>query len=246
MKNTLSLVAIMCSCIVFSADSQDDVSTVYVGGTPMLLPTPKGYYRIDGKNEKVDTAFRASVGKDVRPLAWYGSEVALAEALSGRMPLSVKLSTVQRVNFQALTGTLIEKISVSQTKFQSIKQNVVKDSKAFVDGFDPREMGAAGSEAMSIMLRKAVSLRVGEMISLGVFDESPESVSYCYLMKAEFPGADARRPVSTVLVGALSSVLLRDHLIQLGCGTTYQNPSDISLVRDLLKRWKDAVVIANR
>ena len=216
--------------------SQDDVSTVYVGGTPILLPTPKGYYRIDGKNEKIDAILRASVGKNVRPLAWFGSKVALAETISGKM------SPDQGVSFQALTGTLIENVTVSPSKFQSLKQDVIKDSKAFVEGFDKDYGETAGSEAMSLLLGKAASLRIGETIPLGVFDESPDSVSYSFLMKLNSVSADGKSKLTSIFVSAQSHVLLRGRLIQLGCSTNYHNPSDISLVRDLLKQWKDSVV----
>ena len=241
MKKLIStLIAVAISCLFSFADEQNDCSTVYVGGIPILLPAPKGYFRIDGKSERIDSILRASVGKDVRPVAWYGSEVALAETLAGKM------SADRGINFQALTGTLIEKTTIPESKFQSFKKDVIQDSNGFVDDVEKKNMEAAGSEAMSILLRKVANVRVGEMIPLGVYDESPESISYSFLMKMESLSADGKSKVSTVFVGAHSYVLLRGHLIDLSCGTNYHNPPEITSVRNLLKKWKDSIVLLNK
>ena len=240
MKTIISLIFAITGFCLSSSGRADDTSTVSVGGTVIILPTPTGYYRVDGKNEHIDAVFRASVGANVRPLAWYGSDVALAETLAGRM------SADRGINFQALTGTLIEKVTVSESKFQSLKRDVIEDSKSLVGELDKRDMEAAGSQAMSLLLKKAAAMRVGEMIPLGVYDESPESVSYSFLMKLTSLSADGTSKVSTIFVGAQSHVLLRGHLIQLSCGTNYHKPDEIALVRELLKRWKDSIIQANQ
>src|SRR5580765_3756362 len=166
--------------VVLSAcEAAEKDEALQVGDAKIILPAPNGCYRIDGKNDKVDSVLRAAVGDGVRLIAAYGSEIALAEALSGRM------SSTQGVSFQAIIGTRVERITVTSEKFKKVKAATLADSKAFIEGLSKSEMARAGSEAMAILQKRATEIKVGETISLGVYDETEESISYALLMKME-------------------------------------------------------------
>lgn len=229
----------VCFVAVCMNQAKAQTSTVHIGDTPIALPTPEGYYRIDGKHERVDSILRTSVGKNSRPLAWYGSEIALAETLSGKM------SPDRGANFQALTTTLGEKVNITEEQFIRVKKNV-KNSNAFVEGLDKTDMERAGSDAMSILTRKTAQMKVGEMISLGVFDETPESISYSFVMKIASVSPDGKTKISSVFIGAHSSVLIHNRLILLSCGTVFHNGAEIESLRNKLKQWKDATVLLNK
>ena len=206
----------------------------------MTLPTPQGYYRIDGKNDKIDSILRASVGAGVRLIVCYGSEVALAETLSGKM------SSNQGMNFQAGIGTRLEKISVPLEKFKKLKAQISEDSKAFVEGLNKQQMEQTGSKAMSILRSKTVEMKVGEMVSLGVDNETEESISFSSLMKLEATAPDSTNKVSTVFVLAQSIIWVRNRVITLTCTTAFSTGPDIESARKNLKEWKDSLLLLNR
>ena len=180
------------------------------------------------------------MGQDVRLIAWYASEGALAQTLSGNIP------DLQGVNFQAHVGTLLEKVTVTPEKFKSIKTDLVPDTKGFAEEIRASGVEGSVSEAASMLLRKEPKMKVGELISLGVFDETPESISFCLLMKSEFTAPDTTHKMSVVNVLAQSHILVRNHLISVSCGTVFSKASDIELVRKNVKDWKDSILLSNK
>jgi len=116
-KHTLSksYVLVFLAFALLTSRAQVQTPTVSVGDATITLPTPKGYYRIDGKDSKVDSVLRATMTEDVSLIAWYGSEAALAEALSGRAP------SFEGANFQVIAGKRLQRITLTPEQFKNIK-----------------------------------------------------------------------------------------------------------------------------
>ena len=105
---------------------------------------------------------------------------------------------------------------------------------------------ADASKALSKAVQSPVDVKVGELIPLGVFDETPESICFSAFGKIRYnvrQGDGAQ--IDRLSISATSEINIRQRVISLTCCSTYNSELDIEWVRTQLKKWRDAVVAAN-
>jgi hypothetical protein len=240
MKTAINVWLILLSSVSMSlSEAAEQNCTIRLGDASVILSCPKGHYRVDGRSSRLDSFLKATVGEGVRLLSWYGSEIALAEALTD------KSFTLPGLNYQACIGKRLESLNITPEQFKRIKSSILKDTKPFVEDVSRERMDAAGSKAMSVIHGKASEMKVGEIVSLGVDEDAEESVSYSTLIKVHW-GANSNSMQSTVIVQGVSQILVQNRLISLTSGKEYSTAADIELVRKAVRDWKNSILILNK
>ena len=159
--------------------THSQIPTVSVGGIPIALPAPDGFFRYDGKSVKVDRFEQSFLDKNGRFLAMFGSEEVLADVLSEHIPKPGR-------RFSAQADTNLEVLAITPTYFAELKPEIRKsfatNPEILSEAVKELESGAASALPQFGILGK---LKIGELISLGVFDETKESLCFSFLAKAK-------------------------------------------------------------
>ena len=226
--------------IGLSLATRGETATVYIADTPIALPTPEGFFRYDGKSAKVDQLQQSSLAASNRLLASFGSEDDLALTLTGAHP---KLERY----FHAQSVKKLEEISMTPARFTEMKTAFPKsiDSTRQKLGDMFAEIESSTSSTLSKELQKRTDFKVGEMISLGVFDETPDSISFSMLTKYRLTAEDRGKPVEGVSIVAACALNLRNRVIYLYCTSNYRDKRDIEWARSNVKKWRDEVLAVN-
>lgn len=230
--------------ILAATATASDVVTVDVGGVAIRIPAPEGFYRIDGRNAEYDNVLQASLSRLDRRLAMFGSEVDLADLLSGRWPTREG----GNLAFDAQVSRAMERIAISRHEFQGLKREQKEQLGAQLASPEMqriiREIESGSTNALSDSLDSNMQIAIGDLIPLGVFDETPESLLFAVLMTASVGGTDIDYQFVGVTAGA--TVHIRDRVIYLYSSSKYQGADDLGSVRDSLRKWRDDVVRANQ
>ena len=226
--------------IRLSLVTRGETVTVYVANIPIALPAPEGFFRCDGKSTKVDRMQQSLIGASNRLLASFGSEDDLAQTLKDTYP---KLER----NFNAQSVKKFEEVSVTSAGFTDLKTTLrtSMDSTRQKLGDMFAEIESSASSTLSKDLQTRTDLKVGEMIPLGVFDETPDSISFSMLTKYRLTAEDRGKPVEGVSIVAACALNLRNRVINLYCTSDYRDKRDIEWARSNVKKWRDEVLAMN-
>ncbi|PYL05785.1 MAG: hypothetical protein DME33_15370, partial [Verrucomicrobia bacterium] len=212
-----------------------DTAIVSVGGTSIVLPIPEGFFRYDGKSTKVDRLHQGLLPASNRMLAEFCSEESLAEVLLDRFP------KIER-RFNAQAERSLETLSVTPELFNEIKPELRKSmavSESYRDVIKELERNTASAVATQFNL--PMTMKVGEMIPLGIFDETDESVCFSVLGKVHVPTL----PDDYVSITAGCILRVRGRVFYLFSSSPYHDKSDIAWARRSLQNWRDAVLKSN-
>jgi hypothetical protein len=108
-----------------------------------------------------------------------------------------------------------------------------------------KELEANWAPAITTLSREFTALKVGDVISLGVFDETENSVCFSMLVKSQLSRAKAGQEVNYVAISAGCLVRVRDRMLSLGCAAIYHDKSDIEWARHSVQTWRDAILAVN-
>ena len=95
------------------------------------------------------------------------------------------------------------------------------------------------------MSPRFTELKIGEMIPLGVFEETKDSICFSALVRTEITPSNGKEKLKSVAVSAVSLTKVREHLVSLGCGAMYHDKADIEWARRNVQLWRDKVLGAN-
>ena len=229
----LQLAILFAAWVVVIRLASAEEQTVVVGGTTITLPPPEGFFRYDGKNSKIDSLEQQLVPKSNRLLAAFGSEEMLAEVLTGRSPTKGRW-----FNAQSLRD--IESSDMTPELFAALKGEMRKEIWP--------QMADKDRDAIEEMDREASThlsgnLKAGEMITLGVFDDTADSFCYSMLGKAQLQTTTVSHGEMTII--ALCIIRVRNRAFYLAAGSPYRDKSDIECTRRSVQQWRDAVLKAN-
>lgn len=212
-----------------------DTATISVGGSAIVLPSPEGFFRFDGKSTKVDSFEQRLLPAGNRMLARFGSEETLAEVLIDHFP---KIGR----HFSAQSRRSFETIVITPALFNEMKSEMRKSlvaSEAYREAI--KELEANAFSATAPPFQPPMTLKVGEMIALGIFEETNESLCFSMLSKVQV----STRPDSYVSIVAVCTLRVGDRLFYLSSSSPYHDKSDIVWARRSVQRWRDAVLKAN-
>ncbi len=181
------------ACLVCAEDKM-----VSVGGINIVLPAPEGFFRYDGKSAKVDASSQQTTASGNRLLAEFSPEDTLADVLADRFPISERFFNAQSVRS-------VESLAVTPAVFNEMKP-VLRSTftsptefRNVVNDIETRVSVAVGS-----------SLKKGEAIPLGIFEETPDSLCFSVLMKEQVDGSD-----NLVVIQACSVVRVNNRVLAL-------------------------------
>jgi len=224
-----------------AAENQQEIIKVTVGEQLIVLPPPAGVFRYDGKSAKVDRFGQELLGPRSRLLAAFGSEGNLADVEKDKFP------NLER-RFMACVDRKCEDETVTLQSFASLKEAMrnKEDKSAKLNKDILGEIEKRSTKALTEMLHNSVFFKYTKFVPLGCFDESPESLLMTVLEKTKMPATDANSsPVEMIEITSAAWVLVRQHLVQLFCGSQLKSVEDVEWTRTQLKTWRDAVVAAN-
>jgi hypothetical protein len=225
-----------------TTESPNSADAFDIGGSTILLPAPEGFFRYDGKSAKVDQCQQSIAGAD-RLVATFSSESDLGDVLSDAFPALKRyflVTSVRKVEGYKVTPILFADLKkILRGEIDSL---VTKNQRTVA--LAPLEADA--SKALSKAVQSPVDVKVGELIPLGVFDETPESICFSAFGKIRYDVRQGEHSqVDRVCIVAGSEINVRQRVVTLTCCSTYNSELDIEWVRTQLKKWRDAVVAAN-
>jgi hypothetical protein len=204
---------------------------ISVGGTVISLPAPDGFFRYDGKSAKVDTFEQQFVSATNRLLATFGSEETLGGVLKDQVPQSER-------HFAAESERSLETRDITASLFAQLKPSLRRTVSSPLDEKYRSVIEEMESNASS---SAGASIRLGEIISLGVFDDTSDSLCFSAFTKAE---ADTTSQ-SYVSIIACCAIRVKNRVFYLYANAPYRDKSDIEWARRSAQRWRDAVLKAN-
>ena len=200
---------------------------ISVGGTTISLPPPEGFFRYDGKSAKVDSFEQRLVPPTNRLLAAFGSEETLAEVLMDHLPKSER-------HFAAESERSLESRDITPSFFAASKPSLRKTVSSPLDEKYRSVIKEIESNWSSDI---GASLRLGEMIPLGFFDDTSDSLCFSALTKVQVETTSQ----SYVSIAACCVIRVRNRAFYLFADSPYHDKSDIEWARRSVKRWRDAV-----
>jgi len=172
-------------------------------------------------------------------LAAFSSEDDLAAVLSGRFP------RLQR-HFVAGTDPNLETVTFDPELFGLLKQHLRSEYAGSLEKYRETitEIEKRGSSIVTLS-PKFAGLKIGDLIPLGAFDETKDSICFSMLVRTEVASSNGKDKVNTVAVSAVSMTIVRERLLALTCGAMYRDKADIEWARHSLQRWRDRILTAN-
>ena len=241
MKNLFNLWPLV-FCVVASVNlTRAETHVLDVGGTPIRLPEPIGFFRCDGKTNEFDQLQRSFIPASNRLLAAFGSEDDLAQILTGALP------ALER-NFTAQSSNSYDSDNISSSGFNQLKKGMrsqldegrekMRDVLASIEN--------SGSSSISTAVDSSTIFKFGDMVMLGVFDETPDSICFSTLIKGRIEAPKLGKPAEWVSIAAGCTLHVRNKIIYLYCTSKYRGKGDIEWARSNLAKWRDSVLAANQ
>jgi hypothetical protein len=226
--------------VASSISTFGEMSTVNVGDTSIALPAPEGFFRYDGRSKKVDQMQQGSLTAGNRLLASFGSEDDLAQTLADTYP---KLER----NFNAQSVKKLEEVSIFPDRFNDLKSAIrtQMDSVRQKLGDKIAEIENNMSLNLSKEFQTGTDFKLGDMILLGVFDETPNSISFSMLTKYRLTAAKLEESIEGVSTVAATALNLHNRVIYLYCTSICKDKRDIDWARNNVKKWRDNILAAN-
>lgn len=201
-----------------------------VGGRAIRLPAPAGFERIDGLNPDEDRKVGAMLPATNRYLARY------------RAPKTRTADEGRSFNAQVLRN--IESREIGTRTFGQLKQQTKGEIEQAQQTLRQELAKATGKDAKALPdSAVAEALSVSEIVVLGWFTETPNSLGFTVAMngaeKADEPNA------KTKVVSATMIVPVNGRLIYLYANADFKSEADRKWAEQAVTAWRDAVLAVN-
>jgi hypothetical protein len=209
-----------------------------VGGTKINIPPPTGFFRFDGKSNRVDAQLKSGLASTNRLLAAFASDSDLALAMKDEIP------ELQRWLF---AQALIKSGYFTGTSWMRLKSSTRRDLQTDMEKLNSSELWAKIQSGVA-SISKDLGLEYGgaNVVPLEVFDEDENSLCYAVLLKSQFRATDLDKPVTVIQYETAAMVYVRQRVIYLYSCAVFENKSDADWARTSLQRWRNEVVAANQ
>ena len=209
-----------------------------VGGTKINIPPPTGFFRFDGKSNRVDAQLKSGLASTNRLLAAFASDSDLALAMKNEIP------ELRRWLF---AQTLVKAGYFTDTSWVRLKSSTRSDLQADIEKLNSSALWAKIQSGV-VSVSKDLGLEYGgaNVVPLEVFDEDAHSLCYAVLLKSQFRAADLDKPVTVIQYETAAMLYVHQRVIYLYSCAVFENKSDAEWARNSLQRWRDEVVAANQ
>lgn len=245
LRVVISVLVLAQGGVLLGVDSASAEDVIMVGDVKIIVPVPDGMVRLDGKNKKYDRMAKKILSGINDLLAVYGTQNDLQAVLKGELP------SQRTFNVQAKSG--LESIRWSLSEFQSLKTMIKNEIGGPTGKLTPemdRQFRKTVKSAQSHLQKETgvpVEIDLDRVTELGVFDETPESISFTTMMSAGIAVPTEPQQESTNYQGVVASaaILARNKGIYLYAMSEYEGEKDLQWTKTALSQWRAQVIAAN-
>ena len=233
------LIIAACPSPSLAADPSGAVAAV-VGGIRIAIPAPTGYMSTAGTAPYFAEQEAFMTTPINRSLALFVPPDAIAVAIA-------ETESPMHRYFAAQTSRQLEWISVTPAQFDEDKEDIKASQAGALKKYLPKSQASIDRKAAKIgaMLEdESFSIKIGNVTLLGVFSETPSSVTMGTLktMEMVLEGQTTKQS----LVVAITTVRVKDRVIYLLTCSDYNSAADIAWVRGASLEWALAVERRNK
>jgi hypothetical protein len=233
---TLGASLIVMHSASFSAES---AVTERVGSTSVSLPTPPGFTEASGPAPGFRRLGETMTPPTNRLLAVFLSDGDIVRAAAGKPPELIRYFMVQTLRHTE--GMVLTPADFAQVRdlLRTQYKELLHRAKPGFQGELDRMAGEFGKQAGASDL----SLKLGEMTALEVFDDRPQSISLLALTKyvVHAAGKTEEAPVAM----SMTTAILKGKVVYLYAYSRYRSAADIEWVRSEMSAWSARVQGAN-
>lgn len=210
-----------------------------VGGVPITVPAPPGF--VDPSSVSKDLR---SIGETMTPptnrlLALFISEPDIKRIASG------KSATLSRY-FMAQTMRKIESTNVSVRDFVKLREMFKQQQRDLLERNKNKiqqNIDSASKEIGRQFQDPTLTVKVGEILPLGVFHEGDSSIGMAALVKYSFVinGKTEERPMAM----AMTFALVKGRIIFLYAYSSYRSNADAEWARSVSLQWVSSLASLN-
>lgn len=240
MKISLTAVAVLtlAQVIPSAAIAQSPDDALLVGKKTILVPSPAGQFRLDGKSKKEDQLFGLKMpeGGELHWLSVYGSREALAAVLADRAP------ALDKDCARAAVPAGTEDLDVTAEMFLRTKEGMREGLKANLS-----TMGADVSADLMAHFKKKLGKNPEiqtNLVSLPFSHEQPQSFIFTLLSKTNVELGGAK--IDALTVNASCLLLVKRRLLCLGIVRPCKVTADIEMAQSDVAAWAARVLAMNQ
>jgi hypothetical protein len=202
-------------------------TTVTVGRSPVVLPTPSGFGRVTPEMRLVSQIATQLVYEKNEQFAFFIPESGLGVALANKVPAIRRRIVIQAP--KALIGR-----SIDQRFFEALK-NTVKDGQDPIGAVLEREMPSLmnrASDRLSQAIDERVRIGMSSMIPLPYHYEDSSSITFSVVGKADIVMGEVAS--QDVFVSTHSIAKVRDTILYV---YVYGGPNDLDWTRAMSRAY---------
>jgi hypothetical protein len=231
MKRLFSkFIFIVCLTICFYSNA----SEIIVGNVNIDIPDLAGFTAIGSEPNEI-----IEISRGLCPSTYRLLSVFLTKEDAEKFMLDRSGNYDRYLVLQSLKE--FEKDWISEDRFKEIRilirntlDSQLKDQSEFL-----KKTG----ENLTKTLNKAVEIKVGEIMPLGIDFESADSISYSQLAKTELISGE--RKIETDNAGSITTVLVKGKVIYLFVYSRYRTDEDIEWVRKTAEEYTKKILSKN-
>ncbi len=207
-----------------------------VGDVAIKLPIPQGFTEPTGDIPGFRRLGEQLTARSNRLMAFYISLADFRKAAVGGEPEMKRYFMVQ-------TLRAMEASALDPTMFEVTKQMVKSQSGSLFKSAEAESQSMLDSYAKSIGDGQG-KIKLGEVSSLGVFDEKPESITLLGLSKLQ--GNINGQQTEVTILFATNLVRVKNRIVYFYTYTRYDGKDDIEWAAEASKAWVTQVLALNR
>lgn len=220
------------------ANAETQNIQIEVGGTMINVPSPAGFHEISDLSPETRKRAETMTPPQNRLIAVFVSEADLGRIMKGDAP------EFGRYMFLQVFRDL-ENRNISRSQFQQlgtqIKQQQNTLSTKLKDKADSFIEGAADKLSKDSAI--SLSLKMGEIVPLGVFLEQSNAVSLAMLAKYQVSAEGEK--LDYVVISGTSWVRVKQKVLYANVYSTYKSQDDLNWVRSKSREWVNSLLTFN-
>ena len=207
-----------------------------VGGTEIALPIPPGFDEAGARAPGVRQLGSNFTPASNRLLAMFVSEADLRAAESSRPPALRRyflVQTLRSAEAQTITADSFAPVKrVLRTQFDAVLASARPQINA--------EAASASSKTGEQIGRPDLSVKIGEIVPLGIFDERPSSISVALMTKVAIKTGSIDQEVPLAM--ALTTLVLNSRVVYFYAYSYYESDADLDWIRSATGDWLAAAL----
>lgn len=202
-----------------------------VGGIEVQLPVPAGFQEASNRSPPMRAAMESLIPTGYRLLTYFVPDAYPEPTASNGFAAPTRYVIVQ-------THRDIETLSVSAGTMAEVKR--MQRSQAEAVFADAAPLVATLTEEMSGKLREQtgrldLSINVGQLVPLKIFDERPNSISLLAMSKVFLKSDQGTR--ERLLVAANTTLSLGGKIVYVAVVSSYRDAADLDWVQTQTVQW---------